>query len=110
MAEKKTPHVAGVINVNFDRDDESDVAVLYGISAGNDTVWFMAIFEHSRSGLWYLVNQVYLGGRGLRHLQGIEATDRTILIKAKEFQGDEPLSSPSLDVIIEISWQHDSCM
>lgn len=91
---------------NLDGDDNPEVAVLYGIAKYNDIVWFLAIFEKVDTRRWYLVNQVCLGGRGLRHVDQFVVNDKSIHISAREFQGLDPLSSPSLKVSITISVKH----
>ncbi|MEM9348158.1 MAG: hypothetical protein AAGB26_16230 [Planctomycetota bacterium] len=87
---------------DFDGLRESDVAVVYWIGVDNDTTAFLAVFESS-NGAWSLTYQVRLGGRGLRHITGVEYSEHLISIECLEFAGHEPLSSPSLRVKIKAS-------
>lgn len=91
---------------NLDRDDEPEIAVLYGLSCGNDTLMFLAVFEKMHMGSWHLVDQIYLGGRGLRHIDGFVVEPEAIRISAREFKGAEPLCAPSQEVVITVTVTH----
>ncbi|MHC4119228.1 MAG: hypothetical protein ACYSWO_17170 [Planctomycetota bacterium] len=91
---------------NLDRDDEPEVTVLYGLACGNDTLMFLAVFEKTDADSWYLVDQIYLGGRGLRHIDEFVVEPESIRIYAHEFQGADPLCGPSQKVVITVTVTH----
>jgi len=91
---------------DLDRDGKPEIAVLYGLSCGNDTVMFLAVFDKMYMGSWQLVNQVYLGGRGLRHIDEFVVEPEAIRIHAREFQGAEPMCAPSREVVITVTVTH----
>lgn len=88
---------------NLDRDDDPEIAVLYGLSRGNDTLMFLAVFEKIHIGSWHLVDQLSLGGRGLRHIDEFVVEPEAIRINAREFQGADPLCGPSQNVAITVT-------
>lgn len=89
---------------DFDGLRETDIAVLYWIAKDNDTTAHLAVFEKNRKS-WNLTHHVRLGGRGLRHITGVSFSERRIDIDCLEFEGGEPLSSPSLRVKITATFQ-----
>jgi hypothetical protein len=92
---------------DLDRDGKKEIAVLYALGMGNDALWFFAIFEEDDSEQqWHLVNQIYLGGRGLRHIEKFVVKKDSVVIDAREFQGDDSYSSPTLKVKLKISSKH----
>ena len=93
-----------VLLADMDGDGEDEVAVLYFIAGafgyGNDACAYLAAFRVEDDDGYKLIHTSCIGSRAWRHVLGMKVDGGSVLIRALEFEGGEPLSSPSLKVTL----------
>jgi hypothetical protein len=95
-----------VVLCDLDEDGQAEMIVLYFIAGPfghNDADAYLAVFRRYDAKRWYVIHTSYIGNRGWRHIVGMKIAKRAVLIDALEFQGGEPLSSPSLRVTLKVT-------
>ncbi|WP_146209405.1 hypothetical protein [Coraliomargarita sinensis] len=95
-------------NVSWHSDIEwgEKVCVLYYLPdvGRNDATKFLEIIELREDGSSEQLSRIYLGGRGASVVDKIEANGRVITIHAREHKNSDPISTPSKEVLITVSY------
>jgi hypothetical protein len=100
-----------VVRSDLDGDGQDELVVVYFIAGPfghNDVSACLAVFKRHDDQRYYLIHTSYIGNRGWRHIERVKKDKGVVLVEALEFAGGEPLSSPSVKVVLEVAmpeWQ-----